>query len=71
MIDQQHDHRGEPRGLLEEREVGAVEVDAEVAGRERADEQRGQERADADRGGDARALKEVEDEVHGRSVSGA
>ena len=50
--------------MLEEREVGAVEVEAEVRGRERAGEQHRQERPDADRGGDARALEEVEDEVH-------
>ena len=44
--------------------VRAVEVDLDVAGRERADHERRQERADADRRGDADALEDVEDEMH-------
>ena len=41
-----------------------VEVDLDVAGRERADGERGQERPDPDRRGDADPLEDVEDEMH-------
>ena len=64
----QHDradhHPEQERRALQEREVACVEVDLDVAGRERADHERGQERPDADRGGDADALEDVEDEMH-------
>ena len=54
------DRQQEPRAL-EEGEVGAVEVDAEVVGGERADEQRREERADAGGGGHPHPLQDVED----------
>ena len=60
----QGDDRDQERPALEEREVGALEVDPEVSGGQRADEQDGEERADADRRGDAGTLQEVEQEVH-------
>ena len=67
-VDAQHEHqRGEQeRPLLEEAEVGPVEVDAEVRRRERADEQHRKEGPDPDRGRQSGALEEVEDEVHAR-----
>ena len=60
----------EPR-RLEEREVGAVEVDADVGRGERAGDQRGQERPDAGGGGEAEALEDVEEERHVGTVARA
>ena len=54
----------EPRAL-QEGEVGAVEVDAEVVGGQGADEQRREEGADAGGGGHAHPLQDVEEELHG------
>ena len=62
---EQHEHDRQRGRLLEEGEVGAVEVDADVAGGERADEQEGEKGPDADRRGDAGALEQVEEKVHG------
>ena len=59
------DHHPEQEGrALQEREVGALEVDLDVAGRQRADRERREERADADRDGDADPLEDVENQVH-------
>ena len=43
-------------GLLQEGEIGALEVDAEVARGQRSDEEGRQKRPDSDRRGDAQAL---------------
>ena len=59
------DDREQEPGLLEEGEVGALEVEAEVGGGERSDQERGQEGPDSDRRGDAETLKEGEEIVHG------
>ena len=56
--------RKQEPGALQENEVRAVEVDLDVAGRERAGDQRRQERPDPDRGRDPHALEDVEDEMH-------
>ena len=61
----ENDDRQQEARLLEKAEARAVEVDADVAGGERADEQRGQERPDADPGGDSKPLEQVEEVVHG------
>jgi len=49
---------------LEEGERGALEVDPRVVGGHPARQERGQEGADAGRSREARALQDVEDEVH-------
>ena len=64
---QHHDRREKGRGL-EEREIRAVEVDADVAARERAGEQRREVRADAGGRREAGAGPDVEEEAHGRAV---
>ena len=58
------DRQQEPRAL-QEGEVGAVEVDAEIVGGKRADEQRREEGAHAGGGGHPHPLQDVEQELHG------
>ena len=65
----QHEHGEQERPLLQEREGGALEVDAEVGRGERSHQEHRQERTDADRGGDPGALQEVEHEFHLRRAT--
>ena len=52
-------------GALQEGEVGAVEVDAEIVGGQHADEQRREEGAQPGGGGHPHPLQDVEEELHG------
>src|SRR4051812_17389059 len=56
--DDQEDRR------LQEGELGAVEVDAEVGDRQAAGDERGQERPQAGGAGHARALEQIEEQSH-------
>ena len=65
--DEQRDDEGEePARPLEEREVGAVEVDQGVGGGQRARDEAGQEGPDAGRGAESGAGEDVEEGVHAR-----
>ena len=55
-------------GGLEEREVGAVVVDADVRDGQAAGDERGQERAQPRGARDARALEDVEEQSHGSAT---
>ena len=62
--DRRDRHRKQERRAFQERVVRVVEVDFDVARRERPGGERGQERPDPERRRDADSLEDVEDEMH-------
>ena len=64
------DQGEQPDRRFEERELRPVEVEADVAGGQRAGQQGGQERAEPCRGGEAEPLEDVESELHRYRASG-
>ena len=57
-------HHEQERQRLQKTIRGVIEVDLDVARRERTGRHAGKERPDADRRGDANALEYVEGEMH-------